>query len=426
MNENAQIIKNLILVFICCLVIFSCSPDVIKIDDSDGVLGKTNAPVSFEVNLNKSQRIAAEEGRLGLAEISPGYGGQIVPVQIEEIVRGSNSRAVMIMPDGEPGFREFKLNESEFLFDQTVKAQLDPGSGQVLIEEENKKILQYNYQTVYEEDVVRLDYEKLEDHLRTETDTFVTVSIYAVPRSNYIHPLYGLEGEMLTRDWPDGGHPHHRGIYWAWPEVEYGSEVGDPHALQLIFSRPTGAVNYLNGPVFAQLNAENLWMWEDTEPIVREHAVIRVYKASSSSRVIDLTFSFIALKEGITVATRNREFYGGLNLRMQFPESQEISYFTGEDDSKPIRAWSDLGGIFKGAESRSGLMVLQHQGNPDYPGTWIEYPELAWVQPTFPAQGTRYPLSTTEPLILRYRLIVYTGDKPDEIISSMRWDAYHQ
>jgi hypothetical protein len=30
-----------------------------------------------------------------------------------------------------------------------------------------------------------------------------------------------LEGEMLTRDWPEGGHPHHRAIFWAWPEVEY-------------------------------------------------------------------------------------------------------------------------------------------------------------------------------------------------------------
>ena len=417
---------NLVLILIC-IVTVSCKQDDVRIDDSDGVLGKANAPVLIEIDLSQNQKIAAEEGRLGLMELSSKSDeDHLIPLQIEDMGKGSDVRAIMIMPKGDPGLRRFKLIESEASFNEAIRVNRDSESGQFIISEAGKKILQYNYETVYEKDVLRLDYEELEEHIRTETDTFVTVSIYAVPRSNYIHPLYGLAGEMLTRDWPDGGHPHHRGIYWAWPEVEYGSEVGDPHALQVIFSRPTGEINYVNGPVFTQIIAENLWMWEDTEPIVREHAVIRAYRYSSSNRVIDLTLRFIALKEGITIATRGKDSYGGLNLRMQFPESQEISYFNEEDYTKPIRSWSDFGGIFKGAESRSGLMVLQHQDNPDYPGTWVEYPNLAWVQPTFPAQGTRYPLSTEEPLILRYRLVVYTGDKPDKNVSKNKWDAFHK
>lgn len=396
------------------------------IDDKDGVLGRTNAPVTFVVNLDPNQEAAAQEGRLGLVEISPGSETeQIIPVQIENAGKGSNTRAVLMMPEGKSGLRNFELVEIKNPFNEIVKVKLVPESGQFVIAEEDQKVLQYNYQTVYEEDVVRLDYEELERHIRAEADTFVTTSIYAVPRSNYIHPLYGLEGEMLTRDWPEGAHPHHRAIYWAWPEVEYGSEMGDLHALQTVFARPTGEIESIDGPVFAQIKAENLWMWEDSVPIVREHAVIRVYRASSSSRVIDLTFRFIALKEGIAVATRNKQYYGGLNLRMQSSESQEISYFTGEGGQQPIRAWSDLNGLFEGAQSPSGLMVLQYQENPDYPGAWIQYPNLAWIQPTFPAQGTRYSIGTEEPLILKYRLVVYTGDKPDNQISKNRWDAFH-
>ncbi len=417
--------KDLIIILIC-IVMVSCKYDDVRIDDSYGVLGNANAPVLIEIELSQNQKIAAEEGRLGLMDLSSDSDEDyLIPLQFDDMGKGVNVLAVMLMPEGFPGLRRFQLVESETSFKETINVTRNPESGQFIIEEAGKKILQYNYQTVYEEDVVRADYEKLEEHIRTETDTFVTVSIYAVPRSNYIHPLYGLEGEMLTRDWAEGPHPHHRGIYWAWPEVEYGSEVGDPHALQRIFSRPTGEITYVNGPVFAQVNAENLWMWEDAEPIVREHAVIRAYRASSSSRVIDMTLRFIALREGITVATRGKNSYGGLNLRGQFPESQEISYYTEKDDTKPIRSWSDFGGIFEGAESRSGLMVLQYQDNPDYPGTWVEYPDLAWVQPTFPAQGTRYPLSTEEPLILRYRLVVYTGEKPDKNVSKNRWDAFH-
>ena len=33
-------------------------------------------------------------------------------------------------------------------------------------------------------------------------------------RSTYVHPLYGLDGEVLTDDFPKD-HYHHRGLFWA-------------------------------------------------------------------------------------------------------------------------------------------------------------------------------------------------------------------
>ncbi len=425
MTTNVLLRRSLICISVLGLfACFSCQ-NVLIIDDASGALGKTNAPVSVEIRLNKYQAVAAKEGRLGLLDASA-ENESLIPAQLESTGEGAKSRVVMIIPDGGPGLRKFRLIENESPIDVVMKATLDPNSGQVLIEEEGKKVLQYNYKTVYEKDVVRLVDEKLEEHTRAESDTFVTTNIYAVPRSDYIHPLYGLEGEMITRDWPPGGHPHHRAIFWAWPEVEYGTERGDIYALQRVYARPSGKIEYKSGPVFAEIIAENLWMWENTEPIVREHAVIRVYRATSTTRIIDLTIKLDAIKDSITIATRNTDSYGGLNLRMMTPESQEISYFTDETDSKPLRAWSDFNGIFQGAESTSGLMVLQHQDNPDYPGDWIEYPDLAWVQPTFPASGSRYPLSTEKTLILCYRLIVHAGGRPDVEISEKRWDAYHE
>ncbi|MCJ7715672.1 MAG: PmoA family protein, partial [Anaerolineales bacterium] len=140
---------------------------------------------------------------------------------------------------------------------------------------------------------------------------------------------------------------------------------------------------------------------------------------------IDLTINLLALEDSVTIATRFTNSYGGLNLRMMTPESQEISYFKDEADSLPLRAWSDFNGIFDGSKSPSGLMVLQHKDNPDYPGDWVEYPDLAWVQPTFPSSGTRYLLKPAESLVLRYRLIVHKGGAPEKDISEKRWDAYH-
>lgn len=383
--------------------------------------GKARAPVVILTELKREQVSAAREGRLGIRIPGAKQKDPIEAVQLE----AADTHLVFMMPEGKPALDKFEFEEKEAPFEPVMKASVDQNSGQVVIREGGKKVLQYNYQTVYEKDVVYDEKEILEQHQRTETDTFVTTSIYAVPRSDYIHPLYGLKGEMLTRDWPEGGHPHHRAIFWAWPEVEYGEERGDIYALQRIFARPTGKLELTGGPVFAQIQAENLWMWEDSIPIVRENAAIRVYRSTETTRVVDLDVQFVALEEQITLATRKTDSYGGLNLRMQTPADQEISYFTDKSGSEPLRAWSDFSGIFQGNNSASGLMVLQHQTNPEYPGQWVEYPDLAWVQPTFPSPGTRYPLQIGEPLVLHYRLIIHAGAKPDKHISEINWDVYH-
>ncbi len=291
-----------------------------------------------------------------------------------------------------------------------MDARQDRASGQIDLVEGDRLILRYNYKTVEPGDVL----EKVTPANR----------IYARARSDYIHPLFGLGGEVLTRDWsPD--HPHHRGIYWAWPEVDYGTNRGDLHALQKVFARPTGKVKFQNSQQFAQVEAENLWLWEDREPVVQERAIIRAYRATPEGRVIDLAFRFVALKDGVTVARRGTEHYGGLSIRLGTPAAQEISVHTDPSNAVPRRAWSDLSGVFVGAGAPSGLTVLQHQQNPDYPGDYYQQPTLSWCQPTFPAAGTRYALRRDQPLVLLYRLIVHAGAKPDDSQVAKLWDAFN-
>jgi hypothetical protein len=134
------------------------------------------------------------------------------------------------------------------------------------IVEGDRPVLRYNYQVVLMPDAVK-------PRIAPGNQK------YAVPRSDYIHPLYGLHGEILTDDWvPD--HPHHRGIYWAWPEVDWQGKRGDLHALQEVFARPTGKIESSQGADFAQIEAENEWHFGDGPAIVRETAT----SASGSTR----------------------------------------------------------------------------------------------------------------------------------------------
>jgi len=289
-----------------------------------------------------------------------------------------------------------------------MQAGRDLENGQIVLIEGNQVFLRYNYSMV---EPGELSKQISPDNLK-----------YARPRSNYIHPLYGLDGEELTRDW-SLDHPHHRGIYWAWPEVQWGEEMGDLHALQQVFARPTGEPKLTSGDAFAQIEAENLWLWEDSIPIVREIAIIRAYGSTERGRFVDLLFQFTPLNEDVTVARRDTDKYGGLNIRLAPVKDQIITFHTDVEESNPRMAWAELSGLFEGGTSLSGLSILQNRANPDYPGDWVEYPDLNWFQPTFPASQTRYALRKGKPLVLRYRLWIHRG-RADERTHAAIWQAY--
>ena len=379
------------------------APQNLVIGDPEGVLGRTQAPVTAKSLLPDRLRRAAAEGRLVMRE-TRSRASREIPVQLLEAPAGEQSRLCWRMPPGPAGTRSFKLAEARQQASPPMHAGQQQNGPQFVISEQGRPALQYNYAKVEAGEVwssISADNRK-----------------YAVARSDYIHPLYGPEGEVLTKDWsPD--HPHHRGIYWAWPEVDWHGQRGDLHALQKVFARPAGKCAAVSGPVFAQIDAANTWEWETGEPIVRERAIIRAYRATALGRLIDLELQFEALSDPVELARRGTSHYGGLNVRLNAVKDQRIIKHTDPVGSAvagqhalpayPRAAWSDLSGVFPGATEPAGLVVIQHASNPDYPGDWIEYPELNWVQPTFPASGTRHQLQKGKPLSLKFRFWIHPG-----------------
>ena len=279
----------------------------------------------------------------------------------------------------------------------TVKT--DSETGQWLVMENDKPVIQYNYETV----------PLPEGYMEKLTHG----QIYAVARSNYIHPLFDLEGKPVTLDWALD-HAHHRGIYWAWPEVSYKGELADLHALQKVFARPNGKIesSFVDGAL--KLHGESIWKWDDEEPIVHETAVITVHPLGKEGRKIDLEFRFLGLVDEVTLARRGTEFYGGLNIRMALLDGFQSGMFLGESNaSTPSAAW--VFGTWNDTTTgkKMELTVFEKADNPDYPGEYIEYPDIQWFQPTFPKKGTRYTLKKDETLVLRYQLWLHEATYDD-------------
>jgi len=229
-------------------------------------------------------------------------------------------------------------------------------------------------------------------------------------------PLYGPAGEVLTADYPKD-HPHHRGIYWAWPEVWFKGKAHDLHALQGVYARPVRLVRAEGGPTVAVVEAESRWMWEDKDPIVSERTIIRAHEQANGHRAIDLEFTFLALVDGVSIARRGQKAYGGLNFRLSRRTDQKITHFTAKPDAPLPVCWGDLTGVPPGGKAPVGVAILQHRANPRYPGDWVQYPNINWLQPTFPSKGEKFPLSMTEPLILRYRLWVHAGAETEQMLA---------
>lgn len=294
--------------------------------------------------------------------------------------------------------------------EQGMRAIYDQATGHATLAEGETPILVYNYKTVEIPD-------DLLDRVAPAAQKF------ALPRSDYIHPLYGPQGEVLTDDWsPD--HPHHRGIYWAWPEVDFEESRGDLHALQQVFARPTGEIEVAASPKWGQIRAENVWRWEDETDIVHETVLLRAYPENQQGRLIDLTLTFTALVDRVSIARRETNHYGGLNFRFAALQQLAISEQNDPPSATPCRSWASLSGIPPSAKERVTLTIIQRRDNPHYPGGWVAYPELPWLQPLFPADGERYQLEKAKPLTLNYRLWIYRGQVANTNQLDRQWNAY--
>jgi len=281
--------------------------------------------------------------------------------------------------------------------------------GQVEVRENGAPVLCYNYGTVEPGEILK---QVAEPNLK-----------YARPRSDYIHPLYGPAGEVLTADFPVD-HPHHRGIYWGWPETMYKAEMGDLHALQRVFARPNGKLRVKGGQRSARIDAENLWRWEDRETVATERVSLTVFPMTPRGRFVDLTITVDASVEGLSIARRGTNLYGGLNMRMNKVRDQRITFHTDDAGRVPRMAWGEMHGVFEGGSTPVSVVVFQHPANPHYPGDWVQYPELNWFQPTFPAPNTRCELKRGKPLILRYGLWIRSGGPVEEKEARVMWKKF--
>ena len=250
-------------------------------------------------------------------------------------------------------------------------------------------------------------------------------------RNNYVHPLYGLDGEILTEDFPKD-HFHQRGIYWAWHQLWVGEErVGNSWEIS-DFSWDIDSVQVI--PInskSAALKTHLYWksdLYKDEKakqkPIVEETNIIRVYEAADNMRKIDFEIRLLALITDVRLAgSPNKKGYGGFSVRMRLPEGIQ---FLGQKGNlelivNQVQAgpWVDIAGSL-GLEGKTcGIAILCHPSIPIFPPGWLLRRKNSMQNPAYPGEQPVL-LSTEKPVILRYRLIIHQGKLDGGEIDSLQ------
>jgi len=240
-------------------------------------------------------------------------------------------------------------------------------------------------------------------------------------RTHYIHPLYGLDGEVLTEDFPFD-HLHHHGIWWAWHQVLIGDKsVGDGWEMTDV-AWDVDSVEIVKAEAdSAVLKAKVFWKspkWTDgagrPKPFIEETAVIGVHRSEGDIRKIDFEIALLGLAEGVRIGgSDNKKGYGGFSARFRFPKGGLT--FTGADGAvKPKNTaveagpWLDFSGDFRADGGAGGVAILCHKSIPGYPRPWILRRRESMQNAVFPGREP-VTLSTEKPTVLRYRLIVHRG-----------------
>ena len=295
------------------------------------------------------------------------------------------------------------------LFQISVNAQvtMKKGDGGILFTEDGEKILYYQS----EPKNINNKYE----------------------RTNYIHPLWGINRAVLTEDFP-ADHLHHRGIFWAWHQVRIdGKRIGDPWEIKNFeqdvydiefFMRPDGS-----GVLKNKVNwKSNQWVKLGKKaPYLQEETTITIHSEAHNYRRIDFEISLLALEENLEIGgSEDEKGYSGFSVRLKLPEDVEFTGPEGKVEPKNTaiesKGFINISGSMGAGGKNAGVVIVDHPENPGYPQPWILRAKNSMQNAAYPGNKT-IPVSTTEPLILKYSLIVYSGRMKERKICRIMEDV---
>jgi hypothetical protein len=273
---------------------------------------------------------------------------------------------------------------------------------------ENKKLLTYQFKTVYPPAGI---------------DT-------AYKRSGFIHPLYTLHGQVLTRIQPTD-HYHHYGIWNPWTHTVFEQDTVDFWNIAgktgtVRFVKFTSQTNNADFAEYTALHEHVVFKKDKTEKIaLKEWQTVRVYNPveKESYYIVDITSKMSCASQSPLLIVAYR--YGGLGLRAtEYWDKDNSEMLTSEgntrDNTDNTKArWIIVYGALPGNDE-GGIVMLSHPSNYNHPEPLRIWDKKANggrgdVFANFaPTKDKDWLLEPGKTYVLKYRLLVFNGKMTKE------------
>ncbi len=237
-------------------------------------------------------------------------------------------------------------------------------------------------------------------------------------RSSYLHPVYAPDGTQLTDDF-NPNHPHHRGIFWAWPEVTVDGKKGDIWTIKGPYHDRFVAwkARETSGDE-ATLGVENGW-FDGKRKIVKEDVTIVAHPVVDKRRTLDFTLRFEATDRPVEIegTAEGNKGFGGFCMKFALSDGggaktviRTEKGISAKDGVMARHAWAEISGLHKGKPA--GARVEDDPANPGYPDNgWLMRHELCCLNVSYPGR-TPVTLEPGKPLVLKYHVVLFAG-KPE-------------
>lgn len=234
----------------------------------------------------------------------------------------------------------------------------------------------------------------------------------------YIHPILAPDGKGSLTEFSPSHHKHQTGLYWGLKEVngrDYFMNWKEDHWKRR-------SVRILNEKGTAVKWRTVYDLLDDKGNSVLTETQTWNFSEDGERYILDLAWE----GEAHTEVTMGKFYVGGLFVRMPWHAGIKgvVVNAAGQRNAwgEGQRAiWNDIGIQVPGRTDMGHIAIMDHPDNKGFPSPWRVDNELG-VGPSRQILGD-WKISNGETEVIRYRIVVYTGDHDEGMIREV-WKKY--